>query len=579
MATLPFFDDFSGDSLRPNSLNWTYDISDMHVPGVSITKGLNVPSKGVATFDGATYDGKKYADELLSGFSDSLVSGDFDLSTMTPGDSLYLSFYYQRAGANESPESTDSLILYFDTTGAFTWMPVWAVAGTGAPDADFNLAMIPFDSAQYFNNAFRFKFATFGSLNGEVDVWHLDYVFLDDQRTITDTDFPDTSPINFDQSPMGLYTAVPRDHYQTGGYMTPMRTLVGNTGSSSTNVNISLSLSDPIGLNPLVGNLTVNGSGAAGSLQNDSIGTASYAEQASIMNADGAFQVTATTSSAGDGRSGNNKITAHYRVDSILAYDDGVSDFGYGLTVDRSFCQEYRIPFPDTITAVWINFTPTIHYNPGNNQSTCLEFASFKLTVWDTLVPDSFSTQIGSGMNVQYDSSLNEFYRYVPISPIAVDTVFWVGITQSNGMPIGVGFDRSCADAKFYFAASNGQFQQSTNQGCLMIRPEFGEIPGTMNSAVEAEGLLRYGLKLAPNPIAGGMLRIHMDGPEPVRELQLTVRDLHGRTVMAADRRSPGSAFGLQLPEGLARGMYLVQVNGKTQRGKTFVAHERLVVH
>ncbi|MEM7039070.1 MAG: hypothetical protein AAF570_18980, partial [Bacteroidota bacterium] len=499
-APFPFLDDFSYTALRPSSVYWAADSLDDHVPGISTQKGLNVPSKGVCTFDGATFSGRKYEDELVTGAADSLVSNFFDLSTKSIADSLYLTFFLQRGGTGEAPESSDSMVVYFDSTGNYDWTEVWNLQGTGTSEDTFVRAEILLDTAIYFHSAFRFKFVNFGSLNGEFDQWHLDYVYFDEGRQQNDFTFSDASPTHFTMSPFFPWTHISREQFVQGDYKSEVGTIVRSAGSVSLTANVNLRIDAPDGNNILSGTTTASGSTPGLTpFGGSEVVTAAFADQAANMTRDGNIRLRAITSAGGDTRSENDTLYAEYSVDSLMGYDDGVSDQAYGLTVARHFCQEYRLSSPDTLTAVWINFTPTLHYNSVTNQSTCLDFKSFKLVVWDTLVPDSQLTSVSSGMNVSYDSSLNDFRRYELLAPVVVDTLFWVGIRQSDDMPLGVGFDRNGPTGKVYFEDGNGDFSLSSNQGCLMIRPEFGH-ERVMASAGESADVDRLRLRLSPNP-------------------------------------------------------------------------------
>ena len=582
-APFPFFDDFSYDSLAPASSHWVVPAAGTFarnaLPGVSVRKGVAPPSKGVCTFDGATHTGSLYENELASGYGDSLLSLDFDLSLLGPDDSVYLSFFVQRGGSGDAPETSDSLILYFDSTGNYTYQAVWSMAGNGTAEQTFTYVEVPVLASYFFHDAFRFKFVNYGSLNGEFDIWHLDYVVFESGRFAGDNTFLDASPALIQTSPLAPWTAIPHDHFDLSPWMATPLLRVVNAGNPSMTVTANMTLSDPIGGTTLTGTLTqTTNSVNVPAFGNDLTAPATaFSEQTGNLTNMGALRLRSITSSAGDTRPQNDTLDFYCAVDSVLAYDDGVADAAYGMTVARSFCQEYRIPAADTLTAVWIYFTPYLYYNTSNGQSFSLESKNFRLSVWDTLVVDSFIVQTSSGMNVRYDSSLNAFHRYALNNPIVVDTTFWVGIRQVDQMPLGVGFDRNLNAAPFYYEAISGAFVPSTNQGSLMIRPEFARKRTISTGQQPAQELISAQLLAFPNPWNGGPLKLQLQNMGVPREATLKIMALDGSLLWNA--AWPKGSQEAQLPSELSSnlsGMVLVQVSGTTSSGQPFVQTIRI---
>ena len=578
-APFPFLDDFSYDDLRPSSVYWVSDPSDERLPGVSVHKGFNVPSKGVISFDGATFSGRKYDDDLAGGPTDSLVSHIFDLSGKSIADSLYLSFFVQAGGTGEAPEASDSIVVYFDSTGNYDWVRVWSQTGSGISETEFSPVSLLLDTVTYFHASFRFKFVAFGSLNGEFDQWHVDYVYFDEGRTGNDLGFVDLSPSRISVSPFFPWTLVPHEQYVAGGYSSATNAVVRNPGSISQTATVNFAIDDPFAGSTFFGTTTGSATTAGiGPFGGDTVSTGPFTDQNGNMNENGAIRVTAVTSASGDTRAENDTVRQVFRVDSLIGYDDGVSDQSYGLTVARHFCQEYELDHPDTLTAVWINFSPTLHYNPTTNQSTCLDFKSFKLVVWDTLAPDSQLTSVSSGMNVTYDSSLNEFARYQLLAPVLVPETFWVGVRQSDGMPLGVGFDRQCLSGKTYFEDANGDFVLSSNSGCLMIRPEFAKVREPLAAAPTGVAQRPYKVQMFPNPLRGGPLTVALEGPEPLRKVETALYDLQGRNLFTEKRGYTSGTYDFNLRPGLPAAMYMVRINGQTRSGKSVSLSARIVI-
>lgn len=87
---LPFFEDFTSYSGYPDNTVWT----DREIY-INNTMCVSPVSWGVATFDGLNADGIPYEPNINIGlvYADSLTSMPIDLSSNTPADSIYLSFF------------------------------------------------------------------------------------------------------------------------------------------------------------------------------------------------------------------------------------------------------------------------------------------------------------------------------------------------------------------------------------------------------------------------------------------------------------------------------------------------------
>lgn len=114
---LPFFEDFSVNTLHPDNSKWL----DRNV-FVNKDFPVNPPNTGAATFDVLDASGRIYsfassipfiADMLSSRpiRTDSVIGAT--ARALSPADSLYFSFYYQPQGLGDKPETDDSLVLQF----------------------------------------------------------------------------------------------------------------------------------------------------------------------------------------------------------------------------------------------------------------------------------------------------------------------------------------------------------------------------------------------------------------------------------------------------------------------------------
>lgn len=567
---LPFFDDFSSGSQVPNPGLWAADTaSDNQVPYVSLFKGVHAPSKGVLTMDGAGVNNKYYNSVAGSGEADRLMSEAIDLSALSPGSNVWLSFYLEPGGKGDKPEATDSFVVFFDTTGNGDYAHVWSIKGDSLPNNRFTPILIPLDQSVYFHSAFRFGFQSYGSLNGEFDQWHVDYVYMAQGRNAGDTLFNDISVISFDQGLLSGHTAVPSDHQPMPDFAA-FTTEISNLKGSAFSNELRIRMSDATGGNTLTGDLGDTSAVSVGAVSFLAAPAGPFTNQ-SFTQA-GTLRFTATVDAANaDARDANDTLIVDYAIDSLYALDDGIADIGYGLTASRSFCQEYRVPAPDTLTAVWIHFVPTVYYN---GTSTPLEGKAFYLCVWEKLIPDSAQVQQLSGSNVIYPSAFNGFARYPLLSPQLIDSTFWVGLEQYDFMPIGVGFDKNFVnDSKIYYEDASGLFINTTQQGTLMIRPEFGK--AVIVGREEAQRPEQPAFVIAPHPVNGNSFTLLQSSGPMVKSCKLTLRDLQGRILFETNPTHQPFPFTVELPAELNAGVHLLTVEG--QAGENFSQTLKLI--
>lgn len=576
--SLPFFDDFGYDSAQPDTNLWANPIGNLRTPGISTQKGNRVPSKGVATFDGARFDGRFYQSDLGSGINDTLASRAINLSGNTAADSIYLSFFVQRGGTGEAPEALDSLVLLFDSSGTFDYVQVWALKGTGTVDTAFQFFHVPVTASKFLHANFRFKFVCYASLNGELDQFHLDYVYLNQGRNISDQPATDLSPARLVEGPLYPFTAVPHKQYVGGGYDADISLLGTNVGAASMTFSAGGSIDDPVGGNAFSGSTSTSFAplNIAPYLPDTLLGPA-FGSQSANFGTFGAIRTKVIRTGGADAHASNDSLNLYAPIDSILAYDDGVSDFGYGLTVPRAFCQQYDIARKDTLVAIWIHFAPTIYYNPTSGQSNSLEGKGFRLVVWDTLGVDSSLVETSGGMNVGYGSSANEFIRFQLIREVEVPERFWVGLRQVDGWPIGVGFDKNAQGKRIYFENNLSEFQLSNNVGCLMIRPEFRN-PATPLAIPRSQDFALLQFKVYPQPLQGNQLNLLLDAGQSWKDGEAELVDIQGRSLQAWSLSNNSLHSQLEVNRVHAAGIYFLKVRAKGANGALLQGTQKVII-
>ena len=191
---LPFFDDFSRETIFPNMERW----QDKDV-FVNFDYGTDPPSVGVATFD--VLDATGHINDHANTFSfvaDHLTSRPINLD-FPVGSGIFLSFYYQPKGNGDPPQIEDSLKLEFYSPLDTAWITVWSAPGDTLPFDTlrvFKQAMIPIDEPRFLVKGFQFRFYNLASLSNykddpgritNCDHWNIDYVMLDKNRFPEDT--------------------------------------------------------------------------------------------------------------------------------------------------------------------------------------------------------------------------------------------------------------------------------------------------------------------------------------------------------------------------------------------------------
>ena len=206
---LPFMDDFSYVGPYPDKTKWL----DLE-PFVNTDMSHQAVSVGVATFDGLGPDGVPYRGGF--GAADRLTSMYIDLSGASNSDNLYLSFWLQQEGLGDRPEQEDRMQLEFKRADGI-WQNI--AVFEGVPDSvptniipEWQYYFYPINDSDFYHDAFQFRFTSYSGRTGILDLWHLDYVRLDenaDSRSLNDVAFTVVP-----RSILKNYTAMPWRHFE-----------------------------------------------------------------------------------------------------------------------------------------------------------------------------------------------------------------------------------------------------------------------------------------------------------------------------------------------------------------------------
>ncbi len=552
---LPFFDDFTYPSNKLNEHNWM----DKNV-SVNESYAISPVSAGTATFDALNSFGKIYDHAGIFPFeADQLTSKPMNLQGK---DNVYLSFFYQPQGFGDQPELADSLMLFFKSVPNNAWVPVWSVAGERLHD--FKQVIVPVDDDRFLQDGFQFRFINKASLSKEpvlglktnTDHWHIDYLYLNENRSAADTIYND---IVFSQrigSILENYSIVPWKHFPNARNQELKRkqlTLhVKNLNSLVLQVDIRYLFQDQ--LNPSHQS-TFNYNPAnlkAGEdttfiedidfdfILSESDDSAIFLVKTNLRDIDNDFN-----------RVHNDTMIHYQKFKDFYAYDDGSAEAGYGFRGIGSevaqlayFYETYK---DDSLRAIDIKFNPTI--------GDTLNGQSFWLTVW------AFDEQNELPGKILYEkiepvkAIETGFIRYELDAPIFMTGKFFIGWQQVYSNYLNIGYDRNRNNSKKTYINFNGFWQNSGESGTLMIRPVFGEKKLVTQQLDEAIIHNQNEISVYPNPASD---QLHINSLSRNQLWTATIYNLTGKVVLT----QPLSGNLLNVTS-LKTGIYLLKVQNR----------------
>ncbi len=521
---LPFMDDFSTSYVYPDSSKWM----DKWVY-INTDYPINPPTIGVATFDGLDSIGRPYMNSNVAYGADTLTSKPIDLQSINSSDSsVYLSFFYQPGGLGLPPDPGDSLLLQFRYNTSDTgWVTVWGVDGNSSDTAFKQVFIHVWDTIYFYNgfamdtirhhfyvDSFQFRFMNYVSGYGCVDLWHLDYVYLDQNRTNHDTTMLDMAFVYKAPSFLKTFCQMPWSHFladSANQIAHDYSVVIRNNDINDHFVLYRTNLYDYTGTNQLY-NWPFSGTGGflVNSLHNDTLaiststGTPQNFDFPNVVTPYAEFDVThSLVYTSGDINKGNDTIKSVQRFIDFYAYDDGTAEAGYGLEnfPGAELAYKFTTTKDDSLVGVYMFFTQAV-------QEVSLHL--FSLVIWSSITPNS-NTDVPIykkfNQHPRYDTTgINKFYYYSLDSadfgsskPLLTAGTYYIGWIQDDGTNLGVGIDlNTAADTSKLWYNTNGSWYQSSIPGSLMIRPVFGSSldVGINNN----DNLLANSIDIYPNP-------------------------------------------------------------------------------
>jgi hypothetical protein len=472
------------------------------------TYAKNPQTLGVVTFDGLNREGYPY--NFLSanskGLADVLTSKPIDMSGIIPSDSVYLSFLYQRAGYGEQPDATDSLVLEFWSPINNQWNSIWKALG-GSSDNDFKIKLQGITDAQYLQNGFQFRLKSYGTLTGSLDVWHIDYVYLNSFREYDDTLMNDWAFSLPAPSLINQYTSMPWPHYE----FSPNNPVKTSTNLSTYNSFINSVFIQPSSMELFFNSSLLqtvpyvitspNVSGLSSFDMNYSI-PSSFWFDTILADTCATFDITYTlgTNTLND-LTVNDTLRQQQYFGNYYSYDDGSAEGAYGLVMAGAELA-YKFPMPsglsDTLRAISMHFSPSV---------TDVSNELFFLQVWadnngqpGNLIYTSDDDFFPIIFKPEYVLSNNGFYEYVLPEKLIVNGTFYVGWKQSSAQRLNIGFDKNINNQDKIFYKTSSTWSNTSFEGSLMMRPVFSSDKDYVMSLTNLQESPLFEASVYPNP-------------------------------------------------------------------------------
>lgn len=578
---LPFFDDFyyASYSNYPDQNLWSD--SSLYINTGMPRAPMTI---GVATFDGLNKKGYPYtptysftatqafpADTLTS---KSINLYTFNTQTLQPTDSVALIFYYQLGGNGDSPEAQDSLLVDFYKPAQAVWSSrQWALRGNtilNNNDSLFKRAFIWITDTAFFHDGFKFRFRNKAATNGNYDNWHIDYVYLDKNRSIlADTAWNDLS-FGYVPTPfLKGYSNMPWHQFTDADMATKYSNYIRYNGTTTVNTTYQYQIYN--GSNVLINS---NGYGAANLAP---FKTGGWQHNTVHSNPNLSYTFAPMTDSmdftikhymlnlAGDVNIGNDTVIQKHQFRNYFSYDDGSCETGYYiLGTGGRMAQKYKLNVADTLWGV------RIYFDPVGNVTFQQNNYKMKINVY---------TDNGSGPGTKFYTSdsiypvystkgHNSFREYKFSTPLTLNSgSYYIGIQQFIASGITIGFDRNYdSSPNLYYDSGNG-WTQSSVKGSLMMRPVFGRKltspVGIKENMIRAENVRVY-----PNP-ANDQIQIQI--AENATDFTCNLYSINGSLIASQQMNESNASIDTQK---LSNGVYLLVISSPT-KGKY---HQKVIV-
>lgn len=552
--SLPFFDDFPRGFSTPDHDKW----SDSFVL-INQNYSINPPTIGVATFDAINQYGKLYEHLTTSSLpADTLTSQPINLSFQEK-DSLYLSFQYQPKGLGKEPKATDSIVVEFLSKDDNKWILVWAALPhfenntivehhhlekkvitrkASAMATRFFKVMLPIKDERFRKDGFRFRYINYASLSenthvpsirGNGDQWHIDLVYLDTSRYLTDTILNDVAFSKPIKSLLKNYETIPWKHFTSQAKQSEL--------TDPLTFNIQFRNLTPIKWNITkdylitdLSNLTPPVALTGGADNYDPYQTVDFPNNYeytfnSNWEDSAKFEMKSyLTTESGDKYLRWNDTTSYtQKFINYYSYDDGTAENGYGLFGEGSqngmIALKYHSYVSDSLKGVLIYFNQIADFSK--------EKKWFDLAIW--------SDKSGKPNEIIYRKTVskptyayNTDTLYKISSKLKLGGDFWIGTINSTTDMLNIGFDMNNNHKDKLYYNLSGSWTNSQFDGSLMMKPVFGKF--ALGQTAIDKPTTRIDFTIYPNPATN---HISLNLPEGEQPERIRIVNLAGRIVLS----------------------------------------------
>jgi len=536
-------------------------------------------------------------DTIFSHFDSIIVNIDYYLEdandTIFPGDTLWSpqpgcnpNVYYINYNLLTIEDGEITVLCDSVMEPEYVWDRIWGVEGMTLSDfqeeygKDFVQVMIPITDTAYFHDSFRFRFRNYASIaddvyptrRSNVDIWNVDYVYLNYDRDKADTTY--RKLVFSERAPSFLknYEVMPYRQYKADA---PINTL-------KPDINMYISNLDKIGHNTKYSYTLEEVNGSYSKRYNGGSCNLPPFYSYGFQNCDigcGAAHACPPTNSFNFNfdRDTASYIIKHYISDSseanilvdsaiytqgfynYYAYDDGTPEHGWGPEFPGDQVgYKFSLSVPDTIFGVQMYFNKT--FNNSNEKY-------FDLLIYkdNNGIPGEIVLR-KEGLKPKWEDGLYHFYTYTFDEPIVLSGTFYVGWEQFDSGMLNIGFDTHLDRSDKIFYKIEESWYQSSYAGSLMIRPIIGSVGGELVFGTN-EINNKEKVKLFPNP-TNNSFRVDLSDISNPELAQIEIYNLYGGTVLK--RIGISGSFNVS---NFAKGVYIVKivVDGKLFTSKLIV--------
>ena len=249
----------------------------------------------------------------------------------------------------------------------------------------------------------------------------------------------------------------------------------------------------------------------------------------------------------------NNVITQHKEMSVFYSYDDGTAENGYGLigtgTKWSYVAQKYYTYSPDYMTGVKVYFNQTFRNVQPNY---------FYAVVWAKDETRNIPGEIiyeQSSFNIDHDN-LNNFYTFVFEEPVSVADTFFVGWQKlsADNTIMNIGLDINSTNENYKFYNIYGDWQQSSVDGVMMMRPIFGDTDLSDIEKFESE------IQIYPNP-TNDIVNIQLQNL-PENKSDIYVYDFSGKLILNSSFSDDNTSIDLS---NYSTGVYFIKIVTENQ--------------